>query len=156
MVNYLIEKYGKDKLIGFLKLLKTGGELNESLNSTYGFDLAGFENEWRSSLSLPVIEVNSVKATATPTIIPTIIPIEEMQPASTITQRPISPTTIVEKTPVSPNSPDIQNFLQSNTVKSILMIFLGGTCVFAILLIAGITILLVRNRKRTNQKGGLQ
>ena len=150
MVNYLIEKYGKDKLIGFLKLLKTGGELNESLKSSYGFDLTGFENEWRSSLSLPIVEVNSVQATATPTIIPTIIPIEGMQPASTTTPRPVSPTTIVEKTPVSSDSPDIQNFLQSNTVKSILMIFLGGTCVFGILLIAGITILLVRNRK-TNE-----
>ncbi len=156
MVNYLIEKYGKYKLIGFLKLLKTGGELNESLKSSYGFDLTGFESEWRSSLNLPIVEVNSVQATATPTIIPTIIPIEGMQPASTTTPRPVSPTMIVEKTPASSDSPDIQNFLQSNTVKSILMIFLGGTCVFAILLIAGITILLVRNRKRTNQKGGLQ
>ena len=156
MVNYLIEKYGKDKLIGFLKLLKTGGELNESLKSSYGFDLTGFENEWRSSLSLPIVEVNSVQATATPTIIPTIIPIEGMQPASTTTPRPVSPTTIVEKTPVSSTSPDIQNFLQNNTIRTLLIIFLGGTCVFGILLIAGITILLVRNGKRTNQKGGSQ
>jgi hypothetical protein len=156
MVNYLIEKYGKDKLIEFLKLLKTGGELNESLKSSYGFDLTGFENEWRSSLSLPIVEVNSVQATATPTIIPTIIPIEGMQPASTTTPRPVSPTTIVEKTPISSTSPDIQNFLQNNTIRTLLIIFLGGTCVFGILLIAGITILLVRNGKRMNQKGGSQ
>ncbi len=156
MVNYLIEKYGKDKLIGFLKSLKTGGELNESLKSNYGFDLNGFENEWRSSLNLPTVESNTIQASATPTIIPTIIPIEGMQPASTSTQRPISPTTIVEKTPELTNSPDIQNFLKGNTVRSLLTIILGGTCVFGILLIAGITILLIRNRKRANQKGGLQ
>jgi hypothetical protein len=156
MVNYLIEKYGKDKLIGFLKSLKTGGELNESLKSNYGFDLNGFENEWRSSLNLPIVEINTIHASATPTIIPTIIPIEGMLPASTSTQRPISPTTIVEKTQEPNKTPDIQTFLQGNTVKSLLTIILGGTCVFGILLIAGITIVLVRNRKRTNQKGGLQ
>jgi hypothetical protein len=156
MVNYLIEKYGKDKLIGFLKLLKTGGELNESLRSIYGIDLAGFENEWRSSLSLPIVEVNSVQVTATPTIIPTIIPIERMLPAATISPRPTFPTTIIDKTPLPSETTGIQNFMQSSTVKSILMIIIGGTCVFGILLIAGITILLVRNRKRTNQKGGLQ
>jgi hypothetical protein len=156
MVNYLIDKYGKDKLLGFLQSLKTGGELNESLKSNYGFDLAGFENEWRSSMSLPLIQTDSVQATATPTIIPTIIPIERMEPAATISPRPISPTTIVEKTPGPANSPDIQNFLQSNTIRSLLIIFCGGTCVFGILLIAGITILLVRNGKRTNPKRGLQ
>jgi hypothetical protein len=155
MVNYLIEKYGQDKMIGFLKLLKTGGELNESLKSIYGFDLSGFENEWRSDLKLPVIEASSIQATATPTIIPTIIPIEGLQPAATITPRPISPTTIVEKTALPKNSPDIQNFLKSNTIRTLLIIFLGGICVFGILLIAGITVLLVRSGKRTSQKGGL-
>jgi hypothetical protein len=156
MVNYLIEKYGQDKMIGFLKLLKTGGELNESLKSTYGFDLSGFENEWRSNLKLPVIEVSSVHATSTPTIIPTINPIEGLKPAATISPRPLSPTTIIERTAVPDNSPNFQNFLQNNTIRTLLIIFLGGTCIFGILLIAGITILLVRSGKRTNQKGGLQ
>jgi hypothetical protein len=156
MVNYLIEKYGKDKLLGFLKSLKTGGELNESLKSNYGFDLAGFENEWRSTLNLPIIQTDSVQATATPTIIPTIVPIQRMQPASTITPRPVSTTAYVEKTPEPAISPEIQSFLQSNTIRSLLIIFCGGTCIFGILLIAGITILLVRNRKQAHQEGDLR
>jgi hypothetical protein len=156
MVNYLIENYGKDKLISFLKLLQTGGDLSDSLSSTYGFDLSGFEKEWRASLSLPALEESITEATATPTIIPTIIPIQGIQPAATITPQPASSTRSVEMTAQPTASANTQQILNGNNVRTILMIVFGCTCIGAIILIAGLTILLVRRVKTTKQKGDLQ
>jgi hypothetical protein len=156
MVNYLIEKYGKDKLISFLKLLQNGGDLSDSLSSTYGFDLSGFEKEWRASLSLPALVENITEATATPTIIPTIIPIQGIQPAATITPWPISPTHSVDMTPQPNASAGIQQFLNGNNVRTILMIVLGCTCLGGIVLIAGFTILFVSRSRTAKKKGDLQ
>jgi hypothetical protein len=156
MVNYLIEKYGKDKLISFLKLLQNGGDLSDSLSSTYGFDLSGFEKEWRASLSLPALVENITEATATPTIIPTIIPIQGIQPAATITSWPISPTHSVDMTPQPTASAGIQQFLNGNNVRTILMIVLGCTCLGGIVLVAGFTILFVSRSRTAKKKGDLQ
>lgn len=156
MVNYLIDQYGKEKLIAFLQLLKAGGDLNGSLDSTYGFDLSGFEKEWRTSLSLPALEENVIEATSTPTIIPTIIPIQGIQPAATITPRTISPTHSVDLTPQPATSTDIQQILKRNNVRTILIIVFGCTCIGGIILVASLTFLLVRRGKAARQKGDLQ
>ncbi|KAF0112256.1 MAG: hypothetical protein FD147_317 [Chloroflexi bacterium] len=156
VVNYLIEKYGKDKLITFLGKLKTGGGLNESLQATYGFNLIGFENEWRASLNLPEVEESVTRATLTPTIIPTIIPIQGIQPASTISPQPVSPGTVVDSSSESLTLSDFQKYLTENNVQTIIIIILGSIFIVGIVLVALITMLIVRNRKAARQKGDLQ
>lgn len=155
MVNYLIDQYGKEDLIKFLDLLKTGEDLNDALVSAYGVDLTGFEKAWRASLSLPAAKEDIFQATSTPTIIPTIIPIQGIQPAPTITPQPVSPTHSIELTPQAVTPTELQQFLQGNKSRTYLMIVLGCTCVGGIILVAGLTILLVRQRKAAQKKGEL-
>ena len=155
MVNYLIDQYGEGKLITFLDLLKTGADLNDALLSAYGFDLSGFEKAWRASLGLPAVKEDILQAAATPTIIPTIVPIHGVQPAPTITPQPASPTHSIEVTPQAVTPTDLQQLLRGTKSRTYLMIILGCTCVGGIILVAGLTILLVRQRKTTREKGGL-
>ena len=77
MVDYLVKNYGKEKMLRLLSDLKDGMEINDSLQDTYGFNLAGFEEEWRASLGLGngAIEEEAA-AIQTPTIVPTIHPIQ--------------------------------------------------------------------------------
>ena len=76
MVNYLVQTYGKDKMLALLDEMKNGGEISESLKETYGFDLAGFEDEWRYSLGLGSAEIETETVKPTPTVVPTIQPIQ--------------------------------------------------------------------------------
>ena len=76
MVNYLVQTYGKEKMLAFLDEMKNGGEISDSLIKTYGFDLAGFENEWRNSLGLGSAEIVAETIKPTPTVVPTIQPIQ--------------------------------------------------------------------------------
>ncbi len=56
MVNYLIEKYGREKINLLLKTLSKGMVLDEALRKVYNFDLLGFEKEWRKSIDVPEAE----------------------------------------------------------------------------------------------------
>ena len=155
MVNYLIDQFGKEELIKFLDLLKTGEDINDALVSAYGFDLTGFEKAWRTSLSLPAAKEDIIQATSSPTIIPTIIPIQGVQPAPTITPQPVSPTRSIELTPQAVTPTDLEQFLRGNNNRTYLMIVLGCTCVGGIILVAGLTILLARQKKAAHKKGEL-
>ncbi len=154
MVDYLIENYGKDKLTSFLEKLKTGGELNESLREIYGFDLITFENTWRASLKLPPVDEGTILATQKPTIIPTIVPIQGLAPAATITPQPTSTDSEITMTPESSLAPEIRDLIGGDSVRTILMILLGCTCVGGIILIALLTILIVRKSKSAKMGGG--
>ncbi len=79
MVNYLIEEYGQEKMLELLDLLSSAGELNESLQTAYGFDLNAFEAEWRQSLGLTFTPAVESGVDLVPTPIPTIIPIQGAQ-----------------------------------------------------------------------------
>jgi hypothetical protein len=153
MVDYLIENYGKDKLISFLEKLKTGGELNESLLEIYGFDLITFENTWRASLKLPPVDEGTILATLKPTIIPTIVPIKGLAPAATITPQPTSTDSEITMTPESSFAPGNRDLIGGDNVRTILMILLGCTCVGGIILIALLTILIVRKSKSSKMGG---
>ena len=152
MVKYLIDNHGKERLISLFEALKKGGELNGSLQDIYGFDLIGFENIWRKSLDLPPIEENALQATSTPTIIPTIIPIQGLEPAATITPQPTSIESVVTATPETALPQGIQELLSEGSMRTMLMILLGCTCVGGIIVVAIITVLIVRKTRST--KGG--
>ena len=46
VVEFLINKFGKDKLNGLLLLLKDGDSMDEALVKVYGFDLTGLDEAW--------------------------------------------------------------------------------------------------------------
>ena len=50
MVKYLSDTYGGEKINLLLTTLAKGRTVDEALKEVYGFDLRGFEKEWRHSL----------------------------------------------------------------------------------------------------------
>jgi oligopeptide transport system substrate-binding protein len=74
MVKYLIDSYGREKINALLKTLSGGTTVDDALKAVYGFDLAGFEKEWRVAEALPE-RVYYDGPTATPTEIPTMQPV---------------------------------------------------------------------------------
>jgi len=103
MVNYLLETYGREKINRLLKTLAKGETIDDSLKEVYGFDLTGFENEWRKANNLPPREETENSGTSgTPTEIPTMHPVGgKVEPAATTTSIPITPIPL--ETPAGKN-----------------------------------------------------
>jgi hypothetical protein len=55
LVEYLLDNYGQDKMLGLLALLKQGNTYDEALTEVYGFDIDGLDARWRATLSSPVV-----------------------------------------------------------------------------------------------------
>lgn len=64
LVEFLIQNYGKDKMLRLLNLLKEGNTTDEALMQVYSFDQDGLDKLWRETLTTPEK------------------PIEELQPAT--------------------------------------------------------------------------
>ncbi|MEI8132916.1 MAG: peptidase MA family metallohydrolase, partial [Leptolinea sp.] len=77
MVNYLTETYGREKINLLLTTLAKGMTVDNALLEVYGFDLNGFEKEWRASKNVPALEKPAVSSSlsSTPTVIPTLQPV---------------------------------------------------------------------------------
>ena len=109
MVDYLIKTYGKEKMLELLQGIKDGGDLDDILKQVYGFDLSGFEDDWRTSLGLKPMQHETAQEAVTPTLIPTIIPVQGIHSQPTVTPMPV--------TQVSNSSTD-QNSSQDSTSSS--------------------------------------
>ena len=76
IVKFLIETYGQEKMTALLKTLKLGVSVDEALQTTYGFNVEGLEDAWRSSVgAVPRAVSAQPTAQPTPTYVPTIVPI---------------------------------------------------------------------------------
>jgi hypothetical protein len=53
MVNYLIDKYGWEKMRSLLALFKTGTTADKGLLSIFSLDVSGLETAWRATLNTP-------------------------------------------------------------------------------------------------------
>lgn len=88
MVKYLIDTYGRDKINNLLKTLSEGTTVDDAMKKVYGFDLNGFEKEWRKSINVPEAKwaADAEKPTPVPTQIPTMQPISNSQDAAQATE----------------------------------------------------------------------
>ena len=64
LVEFLIQNYGKDKMLHLLSLLKEGNSCDDALTEVYGFDQDGLDKLWREYItgqthSQPVFEYAS-------------------------------------------------------------------------------------------------
>ncbi len=50
IVNYLIEKYGQDKMLRLLDTFAGGATTDEALSAVYGFDTDGLNIEWQANI----------------------------------------------------------------------------------------------------------
>lgn len=81
MVRYLIDREGPETFAEFMATIKRGTRFDQALEAVYGFDLAGFEDEFRSSLGLaPIAQPKAAPTQAPqqqepqPTVAPTRAP----------------------------------------------------------------------------------
>ncbi len=81
MAKYLIDKAGPEKFAEFFATNKRGGRFDDVLKASYGFDMAGFEAEFRTAVGLQ----------AGPTAAPTRRP-QQTGPTAAPTQRQATPT----------------------------------------------------------------
>ena len=54
LIDYLITRYGKDKMFGLLQTFAEGASYDGALLTVYGFDTRGLNRQWHEYLSLPV------------------------------------------------------------------------------------------------------
>jgi hypothetical protein len=90
VVDFMLTKYGVDRMTGLLAAVKSGLLIDEALQKTYGFDTAGLDAAWRTSLGLAVTPVPTSLpgGAATPTEIPTLAlwtPIVQVTGQATLT-----------------------------------------------------------------------
>jgi hypothetical protein len=96
VVDFMLTKYGVDKMTSLLAAVKSGMLIDEALQKTYGFDTAGLDAAWRTSLGLAVTPVPTSLpgAEGTPTGIPTLAlwtPIVQVTGQTTPTAQPSLP-----------------------------------------------------------------
>lgn len=133
MVDYLIQTYGKDKMLGLLQSIKAGDAIDEALQTNYGFDLSGFQKEWRQFYSLSPLQEGALVQSQDPTPVPTIIPIQGFN-SQTIN----SGTAVLESTPItqviqsSASSPGILDWLASHIL--LILIIAGVNCLLLIVI----------------------
>ena len=133
MVDYLIQTYGKEKMLTLLQGIKAGDAMDEALKTTYGFDLAGFQDEWRRSYSLAPLQDGAQVQSANPTPVPTIIPIQGV--ASQVVEIPTSspdstPAAVVTQSSVA--NTGFVGWLSSHLL--LILIIAGVNCLLLILI----------------------
>lgn len=53
LVSYLIDTYGAENYAALFAEVKAGSRMDEALETVYGFDQSGLEDEWRAANDLP-------------------------------------------------------------------------------------------------------
>lgn len=140
IVKFLIEKYGQDKMHALLVALRDGIAIDEALINVYGFDVDGLEDGWRQAVGAGLRPASAQPtALATPTFVPTIVPVSGAPLAVTPTPYAVPTSTVNGNQP--PGGPPLPLTLSLLCVCLLLLLIIG-------VLVIGI---LARGQ---NQKGG--
>ena len=80
VVNFMIEKYGPQKIAELLREFKEGSQsFADTFENVYGFDLIALDNKWRESIGLPPVSEDRIRQRPSksdkPTPIPTRMPL---------------------------------------------------------------------------------
>ena len=70
VVEFLIDGYGREKMLELLSIFKQGSSYDDALFQAYGFDTAGLEELWRLSLGMEPRPSPSPTPPTTPTATP--------------------------------------------------------------------------------------
>lgn len=69
IVQYMIGRFGPDKMTELMATMKSGRNIDDALNATYGLDRLTLENQWRAFIGAPAF-VPVTRGRALPTAIP--------------------------------------------------------------------------------------
>ena len=152
LVQFLIEKYGQDKMLDFLRTLRDGATVDEALQQAYGFDIEGFEDAWRAEIGAQPRSGSAAKPTPTrvPTIVPTFKPASVSIAAPTpapARERP-TPTPIVIAQASAPAATASAPAAESSFTNNVPLIVIIAAIVAVIAIIA--IVIVSRRRQRTN------
>ena len=107
IVKFLIETYNQDKMNALLTTLRDGTAIDEALVKVYGFDVEGLEDVWRRAVGAgPRPASAQPTALATPTYVPTIVPVSGALMAITPTPFAV-PTSSFNGTPPTSSRPPL-------------------------------------------------
>jgi hypothetical protein len=99
IVQYLINTYGREKILAVFDKLALGEPIESVLQDVYGFGVDGLEHRWRKSVGArPRRGAESNEPTPVPTIVPTLIPVEPGPhlPVAPGATAPADPTVVSE------------------------------------------------------------
>lgn len=146
IVNYLIQTYGQGKMTSLLSAFRDGATTDEALTQTYGFNIDGLEDQWRTAIGAqPRPASAQPTAIASPTFVPTIVPISGGPVPLQVTATPVPTSTFNgQSTPQSPAT-------RTSPPLALSLILLALCC--AMLLLIGVIVLAILVR-RQNTKGG--
>jgi hypothetical protein len=153
IVKFLIETYGQDKMTALLTALREGAFIDDALRKVYGFDVEGLEDAWRQAIQARPRTISAQPtAQATPTYVPTIVPISG---APLVQQQSLTPTPIPTSPSASPSSepaPEPSPLPRSRLPILETVAFLGACCLFLLILFVVGLVFFVRaqNRKGAN------
>jgi hypothetical protein len=152
LVQFLIEKYGQDKMLDFLRTLRDGATVDEALQQIYGFDIEGFEDAWRADIGAQARSGSEAKPTPTrvPTIVPTFEPASVSIAAPTpapARERP-TPTPIVIAQASAPAATASAPGAESSLTDNVPLVVISAAVVVVIAIIA--IVIVSRRRQRTN------
>ena len=107
IVKFLIETYSQDKMNALLTTLRDGTAVDDALVKVYGFDVEGLEDAWRQAIGAgPRPASAQPTALATPTFVPTIVPVSGAPLAITPTPFAV-PTSSLNGTPPTSSGPPL-------------------------------------------------
>lgn len=98
LVNFLVERYGSDKLLALFRNLRDGMTIESALRDSHGFGIDELEDEWRASVGAKPRRAEGATPTATP--LPT--PVPTYRPIAGV---PLAPTLSATRTPAAVSSP---------------------------------------------------
>jgi len=145
IVNFLIEKYGQEKITDLLIALRDAKPIDDALLEVYGFDTDGLEDAWRQFIGAPP-RVISIQPTSqpTPTFIPTYVPVSGIPPAVTPTPYVVPTSSFSDSEPPASRTPFI-------------VLTIGLICIcLTLLIIIGVVVLglVVRSQNHKAGKNG--
>jgi hypothetical protein len=142
ITKFLVETYGQEKMTSLLLSLRDGLTIDEALLQTYGFDVEGLEGAWRAAIGAPPQAVSARPTSqATPTVVPTIVPVGGQ--ASSVLQA--TPTPIPTS---SFGGEPTQTPARTGPPLALTMIILGICCSMLVLVGVFVLGLVVRNQNR--------
>jgi hypothetical protein len=88
LVSYLMEAYGRAKMLELLEAFQAGYRADHALLQVYGFDVEGLERVWRLAIKATPMAEAEEASQATPTVIPTLRPFAGPPRSATLTPLP--------------------------------------------------------------------
>lgn len=144
IVKFLIETYGQKEMTDLLLALRDGLSIDEALVQTYGFDVEGLEDAWRSAIGAPVQpDVAQPTAQPTPTFVPTIVPIGGVSAALQVTSTPVPTSSFNDQPTPAPT--------RSRPPLTLTLILLAMCCAFLVLI--GVVVLGFVVRRQNRREG---